>query len=152
MGLVLRVRTGLHTPVFVRWCLLRSAVYRRLCCQFCYHGWCPWAIYGAYLDLYGKAIRGAEPNTGYAWACSLVFAGVLHALISVRGFELPIVPFGAGLCSALMGLLSMEWWYFCPMLSSFHCSSLSILLSVLVSLVVGRWGFSLVSMALPVLS
>lgn len=67
-------------------------------------------------------------------------------------FELPMVPFGVGLCSALMGLLSMEWWYFCPMLSSSHSSSLSVLLSVLLSLVVARWRFSLVSMALPVLS
>ena len=70
----------------------------------------------------------------------------------VGRFELPIVPFEGGLRSALMGLLSMERWYFCPMLSSSHCSSLSVLLSVLLSLVVARCGFSLVSMALPVVS
>ena len=51
-----------------------------------------------------------------------------------------------------LALLSMEWWYFCPMLSRSHCSSLSVLLSVLLSLVVARWGFSLVSMVLPILS
>src|SRR6266536_3549716 len=62
---------------------------------------------------------------------------------TVRGFELPIVPFGVGLSSALMGLLRMEWRYFCPMLSSSYCSSLSVLLSVLLSLVVARWRFSL---------
>jgi hypothetical protein len=77
------------------------------------------------------------------YPASLVFACVnvkRRKLAAGGGFELPIVPFGVGLCSALMGLLSMEWWYFCPMLSSSNCSSQSVLLSVLLSLVVARWG------------
>jgi hypothetical protein len=54
------------------------------------------------------------------YPASLVFACVnvkRRKLAAGGGFELPIVPFGVGLSSALMGLLSMEWRYFCPMLS-----------------------------------
>jgi hypothetical protein len=60
-----------------------AEVYSQFCCQ----DWCPQAIFGAYLDLYGKPLVVFMSRVGFGMSCSLMFIGVLFALNSALFFR-----------------------------------------------------------------